>query len=238
MLPLEEMIGDLPWRRLYLDLPWAEGSGSSTATSALEVAQGVLDVIDSRLGDGSFAIIGNSFGGMIARHVAHERRERVLGLATLASVVEPDHGRRVLPPRTVLVREDGVLERAGEDAEDYDAVGVVQDDRTLTAFIRHVRPGLRGADQEMMERIAQDYGLPRVPESSRTDPFTAPSLHVLGRQDDVVGYEDGLALREHYPRGTYAVLDCAGHNVHLEQPETVGALLRDWLRRMEHGLPR
>lgn len=48
-----------------------------------------------------------------------------------------------------------------------------------------------------------------------------------------MGYEDGWRLRDHYPRGTYAVLDLAGHNVHLEQPQLTTALIRDWLRRMD-----
>lgn len=238
MLPLEEMIGEAPWRRLYFDLPWAEGSEAAPVASALEVARGVLEEIDASLGDEPFAIVGNSFGGMIARHIAHERRYRVLGLATLASVVEPEHANRLLPPRTVIHRAEGVLERAEEDAADFDGIGVLQDDRTLEAFVRHVRPGLRGADRTMMERIAERYALPHVPDALHAEPFTAPTLHVLGRQDDVVGFEDALALREHYPRATYAVLDSAGHNVHLEQPATVGALLRDWLLRIERDSPR
>lgn len=44
---------------------------------------------------------------------------------------------------------------------------------------------------------------------------------------------DGLGLRNHYPRGSFVVLDAAGHNVHLEQPEVTAALVRDWLARID-----
>ncbi len=92
MLPLADAVQDLPWRMVFLDLPWAEGAaGSSTAASAVEVADEVLSEIDDHLGEEPFAVIGNSFGGMIARHVAHKRRDRVLGIATLAGVVQPAH---------------------------------------------------------------------------------------------------------------------------------------------------
>ena len=47
----------------------------------------------------------------------------------------------------------------------------------------------------------------------------------------MTGYEDGWKLRDHYVRGTYAVLDSAGHNAHLERPELTAALVKDWLAR-------
>jgi pimeloyl-ACP methyl ester carboxylesterase len=235
MLPLESMVSDMSWRRVYVDLPWAEAVHDAAASSAQDVAEGVLAEVEEHLGTEPFAVIGNSFGGMIARWLAHERRDRVLGLATVAGLVQPDHAARDVPPRTVLHRDDAVLERAGDARDDFAAVSVVQDARSLESFEEYVLPGLRGADPGAMERIAAAYALPAVPEVAHPEPFAAPTLHVLGRQDDVVGYEDALTLRDHYPRGTYAVLDTAGHNVHLEQPGVTGALVRDWLARVDRN---
>ncbi|WP_412873139.1 alpha/beta fold hydrolase [Curtobacterium flaccumfaciens] len=77
MLPLADAVQDLPWRIVFLDLPWAEdAAATATAKSAVDVAAGVLAEIDAHLGDEPFAVVGNSFGGMIARHVAHERPRR------------------------------------------------------------------------------------------------------------------------------------------------------------------
>ena len=237
MLPLEPMTGDLPWRRLYFDLPWAEGAPGSTAASALDVADEVIADIRALLGDEPFALLGQSFGGMLARHVAHELRAQVLGLATIAGVVEADHSARRVPDRTVLVVEPAALDLAGDALEDFTAAHVVQTTETLTAFRTSVLPGEQGSDQTVLDRIAAHYGLPVQPEVAHPQPFTAPSLHLFGRQDDVVGYEDGWLLREHYPRGTYAVLDTAGHGVHLERPTLTGALIRDWLERVDDVRP-
>jgi pimeloyl-ACP methyl ester carboxylesterase len=233
MLPLERMISDMPWRRLYLDLPWAAGSTGSTAASALDVAEEVLAAISDHLGGEPFALIGQSYGGMLARHVAHVLRGQVLGLATIAGVTETEHRARRVPQHTVLVVEPAALEQAGDAREAFTTAHVVQTTETLGAFMTSVLPGERGADQAVMERIAARYGLPVEPEIAHPLPFTAPSLHVFGRQDDVVGYEDGWLLREHYPRGTYAVLDTAGHGVHLERPGLTAALIRDWLSRVD-----
>jgi pimeloyl-ACP methyl ester carboxylesterase len=217
---------------VFVDLPWAE-TAAATALFAVDVAAGVLAEIDAHLGDEPFAVVGNSFGGMIARHVAHERRDHVLGVGTLAGVVHPAHADRAVPERTVLHTEPSVLEAAGDVREAFEEVSVIQDAAAFTAFERYVLPGLRGADPAVMDRIAADYALDAVPEERHPEAFTAPALHVFGRQDDVVGYEDGLALRDHYPRGSFVVLDGAGHNVHLEQPGITAALIRDWLARID-----
>lgn len=48
-----------------------------------------------------------------------------------------------------------------------------------------------------------------------------------------MGYRDARATREHYPRATFAVLDRAGHNVHIEQSQLLNALVHEWLDRVE-----
>jgi pimeloyl-ACP methyl ester carboxylesterase len=219
---------------VFLDLPWAEAAAATaTAKSAVDVADEVLAQIDDHLGDEPFAVIGNSFGAMIARHVAHERRDRALGIATLAGVVHPAHADRAVPERTVLHSDQSVLEAAGDARGAFEEVSVIQDAPAFAAFQRYVLPGLRGADPAVLDRIAADYALDAMPEELHPEPFAAPALHLFGRQDDVVGYEDGLALRDHYPRGSFVVLDGAGHNAHLEQPAITAALVRDWLARID-----
>ena len=176
-------------------------------------------------------MIGNSYGGMIARYIAHEARNQVLGLATLAGVYEPIHQARCLPHRQIVHQDPSVLAAAGWGRNAYEDVAVIQTESTLDAFTRNVLPGLRGANQAVLERVADEYALAIEPEVAHPEPFEGPSLHLFGRQDHVTGYEDGWKLREHYVRGTYAVLDAAGHNAHLERPDLTAALVIDWLVR-------
>ena len=231
MLPLEDALDESGWQRIYIDLPWAGGNADVNVVSTNHVAQGALDDIREYLGDRSFAVIGNSFGGMIARHIAHELRDQVLGLATLAGVFEPVHQERSLPRRQVVQEDPSVLALAGQARDNYEEMAVVQSEATLEAFTRYALPGLRGANQAILERVAAEYALPFEPEIAHPAPFEAPSLHLFGRQDHVTGYEDGWKLRDHYVRGTYAVLDAAGHNAHLERPDLTAALVKDWLVR-------
>lgn len=133
----------------------------------------------------------------------------------------------------MLRTDQPVLEAAGDERAASEEVSVIQDAAAFTAFERYVLLGLRGAVPAVIDRIAADSALDVVPEERHPEPFTAPALHVFARQDDVVRYEDGLALRAHYSRGTFVVLDGAGHKVHLEQPDVTAALVSDWLARLD-----
>jgi len=228
--PVLDAVGG--WRRIYVDLPGTAGTPVGEVAGTRDVVDAVEREIERRLGDEPFAILGNSFGGMVARQVAHDARARVLGLATLAGVFVAEDERRTLPPRTVLREDPEAVRTAGDAADDYVEMAVEQHVDGVRAFLAHVHPGLRSVDQAALERIAQRYTLDVEPEDASPEPFTAPALFVTGRQDHVVGWEDALPRLAHYPRATFAVLDAAGHNVHLERPAPAAALVVDWLERV------
>jgi pimeloyl-ACP methyl ester carboxylesterase len=224
------------WRRIYLDLPGATGSPATAAGSSQEVADAVVEEIRARVGEEPFAVLGNSWGGMIARHVAHELRPRVLGLATVAGVFVAPRDERTVPPRTVLKEEPQIVPLLpGTALEQYREDAVVESTGDARSFLRYVRPGLDGADQRALDRISRNYSLDREPEDAHPEPFSPPALHITGRQDDVVGFSDAWRRIGHYPRASFAVLDAAGHNLLFEQHDLCSALIAEWLRRIRPG---
>jgi hypothetical protein len=76
------------------------------------------------------------------------------------------------------------------------------------------------------------------PDSEGDEPFPRPALILTGRQDNVTGYAEQHALLPHYTRATFAVLDVAGHNLHIEQPILFEALVEEWLERVREGQSR
>jgi len=232
LLPLEQTFERSGrWRRIYLDLPGATQTPTA-ASSTQEVADAVLAEVVARIGDEPFAVLGNSFGGMIARYVAHELRPQVLGLATIAGVFVAPHSERDLPPRTVLSRDPEIEALLGGTLDLYREDAVVESADDARAFLNFLLPGLEGADQRALDRIAEKYALDYEPEDEHPEPFAQPSLHITGRQDSVVGYTDALNRIDHYPRATFATLDAAGHNLLFEQAGLCSALVTDWLSRI------
>ena len=231
LLPLDPTIeASGARRRLYIDLPGHGRSPVGDVSSAEDVVAGVEAEIRDRLGGEPFAILGNSFGGMIARRVAHDLRDQVLGLGAIASVFVATHGDRDVPAPVVLRQDAAVLAGLGEAADAYDG-GRRPHRRQARAFVDHVHPGPVAADQDALERISQRYALAEEPEDAAPAPFLQPTIFVTGRQDQVVGYRDAWARVEHYPRATFVVLDGAGHNVQIDQPGITAALVADWLER-------
>lgn len=235
LLPLDDALAESAWRRIYVDLPWVGPQMGNTPDGTQGVADALVEEIHGHLGDEPFAILGSSFGGMLARYVAHEMSQQVLGLATLVAAFVADSAHRVLPEHRVIVENPDVVRAAGDAGPGYAEIAVIQSAESVRAFTELVVPGLEGADQAVLERIAASYALDREPEDAHPGPFARPSLHIFGRQDQVTGFEDGLARRDHYSRATFAVVDAGGHNLHLERPALVGALVTDWLARIDAG---
>lgn len=226
LLPLDDALaegGDL--ERVYIDLPGCGATPALPGAGGLREMADWLDALTSELiGDGPFAVLANSMGAALGRNLVARRRGQVRGLALVAPLVVLDLERRILPEKTVLRADPGLLAALDpDDAAEYEDVAVVQDRGNWEAFAAAVLPGLRAANQGAMERLWRGYRL-----EERLGVFDGPALLIAGRQDHVVGFRDQLDLMHDWPRAELAVLDRAGHNVHLDRPEATRRLLIDW----------
>jgi pimeloyl-ACP methyl ester carboxylesterase len=230
---LEPIFTELPgYRRLYPDLPGMGQSPAGTIDSSDGIQAAIREFIDTEIGAEPFVLIGESYGGYLARGLVAERPEQILGLGLICPIgVALEQADRTVPEHLVLESDPAVLATlTPEEAEDFTGISVLQTADVLRTYQRDVVPGLDAADTEAMERIRKNWALTIPPESGPV--YSGPSLILCGRQDSVTGYEDQYPLLPHYPRATYAVLDMAGHNLQIEQPELLAVLIRDWLGRV------
>ncbi|MER8046008.1 alpha/beta fold hydrolase [Streptomyces sp. NPDC094032] len=239
LLPLEPAFTGRPgWRRLYPDLP---GHGNSPRlsgpTSAATMTEAVVDWIRTTVGDQPFAVLGQSFGGQIARAVTARFGEQVLGSALLVPVVRWGAA-RTLPDSTVgtvAERDDALLDRLAheEDLGLFRNVMARHTEESWALFQEHIVPGWRAHDRTAAAELDKDFLLPHWPEHLGA-PHQGRHLLLTARQDALVGWHDQLALLDHYPRMTAVVLDGAGHNPQVECAPTVRGLIGDWLDTLEH----
>lgn len=229
--PTLEAAGGL--ERIYLDLP---GFGQTPSLPAAagglpELAAWTVEAVRTLTPGSPFALLANSLGGLLARHVRRELGERVVGMALLAPVVHPEATKRTVPELEVVEQDNDL--RAGldnTDLEQFTAMGTRLVPAAWERFATSVLPGIRAADKRAMVHLGRHYALPQQPEAG-LPPFTGPTLVVTGAQDHVVGHADQLELvRRHYPRATYAVLHGTGHNIHVDSPQPVEALVGQWAR--------
>lgn len=224
------------WRRLYPDLPgMGRTPAPETVASSDDVLAALEEFVEQRIGERPFLVVGESYGGYLARALANRRPEQVRGLALVCPIgLHVEARDRTLPERSVVGADPELM--AGLDEEEAAAFGslaVVQSAETLRRFREEVAPGLALADFESLARIRRRWTLSEEPESR--GPYERPSLIITGRQDWATGYADVYPLLPHYPRATFAVIDRGGHNVQFEQPSLVEALLNEWLDRVEEA---
>lgn len=221
------------FRRLYPDLP---GMGATPASPTLASTDDVLAELETfigeTIGEQPFVLVGESWGGYLARALTRSRPAQVLGVALICPLgVAPQAFQRTLPAHQALRRDPGLMSTLeGQLASEFAAIAVVQTPETLRRFREEVMSGLEVADEPALARILQRYALSFDPEDG--PPYTRPALILTGRQDSTVGYADQFPLLAHYPRATYAALDLAGHNLQIEQPALFEALIDEWLDRV------
>jgi pimeloyl-ACP methyl ester carboxylesterase len=136
------------------------------------------------------------------------------------------------PDRVVIKPEPGLLDGADPEAVAlFREDAVIEDVATWRFFEAAIGPAIRAADPDAVRRIEAHYAFERI-DLSRSS-FDKPTLIVAGRQDSTVGYRDSWRILDRYPRATFAVLDGAGHNAHVERLDVVLRLLADWLARVD-----
>lgn len=227
------------WQRIYIDLP---GHGRSPAQDDIrsqdDLLNTVIDFLDAQMPVGQFSVIGLSRGSYIARGIAHERLDRIAGLALIVPGGNPSSDPTRLPEHRVL-RPNPALRRELADNEvwGFDNVSVIQSKDSVERRRRTVLPARALFDAEQEARVFEAFDF-SFHESEMQQIIEAPSLIVAGRQDAISGYLDGIDIAARYPRATLAVLDSAGHAVVWERPALFEALVKDWLERVAHDLER
>lgn len=218
------------YQRIYIDLP---GMGKSNAPDWINSSDRIVEVlitfIEEIISAEEFLLVGESYGGYLARGILSKMFERVNGLLLVYPVVVAQPGKRLLPDKQVIVRDEEFLKTlTSTEREEFCELAVVANEYTYKWFKEEIKPGLDVANNEFIERLQKNYSLTLDFHRKK---YEKPVLLLAGRQDISVGYQDIVRMIEDYPRATLAVLDMAGHNLQIEQPDLFESLVWEWIRR-------
>jgi pimeloyl-ACP methyl ester carboxylesterase/putative sterol carrier protein len=217
------------WRRVYPELP---GHGKTPMPSWLQspddMVDALLEFMEAVAPGEQFAVTGASWGAYVALGLLHRSQKPLAGLM----LDIPGLGRLpVDPPAKQVVRHDPEFAAALQPGEEWMGYILVVQTRSmvdkLRALMEYWTP-LDPAFAPTLQGKSFSFDALTLPE-----PFLAPTLFVTGRQDHLAGYKDAWSILDNFPRGTFAVLDRAGHLLDLEQPVLQKALINEWLDRVE-----
>jgi pimeloyl-ACP methyl ester carboxylesterase len=219
------------WRRFYFDLPGHGASaGDATVASADELVATITAFARSACA-GTPAVVAHSYGGYVAQGVARDLAATLPGMFLLCPVVEPDMGKRRLPPERVLVRDPQLVFESPQEQSTFAGETVLQTAEMLGRWRAAMDSGHRVQDHAFVAAMRARYVMSR-PHHLGLAELACPVTIVCGRDDPWTGFEDPLALVRTIRDSTYVVLPRCGHLAHLEAAPQVEPLFRAWLGRL------
>ena len=224
------------YKRIYIDLPgMGKTKGENWITNSDLMLDIVIDFIEKVIPNEKFLLVGESYGGYLARGIIYKIASKVEGLFLLCPAIIADNKKRNVPVHTILKKDDKLLSQLEQsDAEDFSSIQVVQSISIWERYRDEILSGIKLANDNFLSNLIQD-GYEFSFEVDKLDEnFIKPTLMLLGRQDSSVGYKDAWSILDNYPRATFAVMDRAGHNLQLEQVETFNCLVDEWISRVEN----
>jgi pimeloyl-ACP methyl ester carboxylesterase len=203
------------YRVVALDLP-----GFGEAPMAVEQDAPWLDVLETLdwLGVERAAVVGNSFGGLVAQRIAVLAPSRLWALALVSS---PDDALDPSPRlRAVWEAEEAALEM-----EDFDsAVQIMVEAWTLPEASARLRLRVARMQRRAYELGAQDGETPEGPDPLERDPgalarLELPTLIARGEHDMSDFHASAERLAATIPGARSTVIPGAGHLAPMERPK-------------------
>ncbi|WP_242143117.1 MULTISPECIES: alpha/beta fold hydrolase [unclassified Bacillus cereus group] len=219
------------YKRIYIDLP---GMGKSNAPKWVNSSDGLIELliscIEKIIPNEPFLFAGESYGGYLSRVIATKMPHRIHGLLLICPVIIAEHEKRTVPDYHLINSDDLFLNSLPvEERREFCEFAVIANEYTYHRYKEEIKPGLSAANIEFIENLQKNYSS-NFPIKEQK--YVNPVLVLAGRQDIVVGYKDILDVVEDYPRATFAILDMAGHNLQIEQPQLFESLVKEWLVRV------
>ena len=223
------------YRRIYLDLPgMGKTIGEKWIDTTDKMLQAVLDFIDNVIPNEKFLLVGESYGGYLARGIVYKRPQCVNGLLLISPVIVATHSKRVVPEKVILYKDEELLSSlSNEERDDFKSMNTVLSKEVWKRYNEEIFKPVKLANNSFLRFImfkGYDFSFD---VDNLEKPFEKPTTFIIGHQDNVVGYKDSFRILDNYTRASFIVLDRAGHNIQLEQVNLFNQIVNEWIFRVE-----
>lgn len=216
------------YKRIYIDLP---GMGKSDALKEYSSSDKILEILLSFIKEvinSKFLLIGQSYGGYLARGILSKCSDMVDGMLLICPVVISDVKKRNVPEVKIKYRDEIFLKEL-HDSEKNDFL------EYCIVAKNEIQSGLKIANNVFNDYLKDDYCFSfDVDKEVRKLNYEKSVLLIAGRQDNCVGYQDLWNLIEDYKSASFSVINYAGHNLQIAQTQIFNALVNNWLFSLEN----
>lgn len=219
------------YKRIYLDMP---GFGKSPADRRIKNANDMLEFlkkfINIVIGDNEFLLIGESFGGYLSLGLIHEFKKKIDGVMLICPVTYYDHDNK--PQKQIIYLSDELRNSTDSDLKSFLEMAVMADTNIFDKYKKDILSGIKIADSDYLSNYFDGKFSDDFLNVIRQTIFDKPACIMTGKQDHVLGYDSTYKILDKFPRATFAIVDCAGHNLQIDNEGMFNSLLIDWLWRI------
>ncbi|MCL2698379.1 MAG: alpha/beta hydrolase [Oscillospiraceae bacterium] len=240
MEPVFNEIPHVKYRRIYIDLPGMGQTPSGRVKTSEDMLEVIIGFIEAVIPNGNFLIAGESFGGFMTLGLISRIPERIDGVVLICPFITHECiGSSRLPEKPVLYKsKDFEALNNDSDISSFMSMAVIATPEIFRRYKDEILSGIRIADSEFLFNGGFTGAVPELDNLYKTISFDKPVCIITGRQDHAAGYSYAYELIDRFPRATFAVLDCAGHNLQIENEAMFNQLIKDWLRRTQKKTTR
>lgn len=222
------------YKRIYFDLPhMGKSSSDNWIQSSDDILHVVREFIDKVIPEDSFIIASESYGSYLARGIISKYSKKVKACLFLCPVIMSEPSKRNLPKYKVFeVDKEFITTLKTKEAQEF-RLCVFQNERVWNRFKNEIFIPIQISNKPILDQIYSHEYKFSFDVDKTIKSFDGPVLFIMGRQDISTGYHDAWSLVENYPRASFVVLDMAGHNLQIEQPQVFNCLINNWLDRIE-----
>jgi pimeloyl-ACP methyl ester carboxylesterase len=174
----------------------------------------------------SFALIGFSMGGYVAREMVRQAPQRIQSLILIATSARADNDQQALQRITAAKNMSSTNFRGLSQASIKESLGdSAAKNPELIERIRLMGAGL-GKDAFILQSSIRRTG-----DLDQLSVIKCPTLVVAGDQDRLRSLDEVTQLQEGIPNSELAVIQDCGHMIPLEQPSLLGPLISGWVKQ-------
>lgn len=221
------------FKRFYIDLP---GMGKSTPGENISTSVDILnclnEFITDIIGNETFFLVGQSYGGYLAQGLLNLRSEQIGGVFLMCPVVKALKRDRILPVKTKPnifgfeeIPQNIIFEGFMEN-------NINVNPENWARYQNEIVKGLQAGNQVFLDELEiKGYKFEFEEELSRNI-YKVPAYILLGKQDSVVGYLDMSFFLSQFTNCNFHVLNEAGHNIQIDQSNLVIQLFDNFLNQV------
>ncbi len=221
------------FERIYIDLPGMGKSIEGDVKNTDDILEVLFSFIKDKIGNRSFLLMGNSFGGMICRAIALELRTQIMGMILLCAATNSESP--ILPTMQVMKKDSEFLNTLSKDErESFGFMNVNLTQGAWEQYKKDVYPAiLQNKNNHFLNHVLHGPLSNNLKADKDKTILKCPVLILTGKQDSFVGYEEQFQWIKQYPSATYLALEGSGHNLCIDNPilfrEIVGNFLDNLL---------